>query len=381
MMFKGTPTFPSGELDRALARLGGQWNAYTSFDFTAYYQTMSASDIGLSLVIEADRMQNSLFDPAEVEAERTVIISERQGLENHPTFLLSEEVRAAAFRVHPYHHTVIGNMADLETITREDLYRHYRSYYCPGNAVVVVAGDLNGERMLAQVEERFGRLERGPTIRPVNSHEPEQRGERRVNVEGDGDTAYLLMSYRAPNVSDPDYFPLVVLGSALLGDSDGVAGGSTTNKSSRLYKALVETELAAGVDGGLSPSIDPALYSISATVRAPERGRNRSPIERLDLVESAIDAEIARLLESHPVTETELACAIKRAKASFAFGSDSVTDQGSWLGLSQVVAGSHTWFGGYLDNLQGVTLDDVARVAARYLDRRRRTVGRYIPGR
>ncbi len=368
MMFKGTPTFPNRVLDRAISRVGGQWNAFTSSDFTAYYETLPAGEIDLGLQIECDRMVNSLFDPDEVSSERTVIISERQGAENNPMFLLSEEVHAAAFRIHPYRHTVIGDMVDLERISRDDLHAHYRRYYNPNNAIAVAVGDFDSDAMLARIVELFAPLKPGPDPRPVHRVEPEQRGERQVTVEGDGETSYLALAYHAPNATDLDFLPLSVLAASLVGASG--PGGGGTNKSSRLYKALVETELAAAVGGGIGPMIDPPLFTMSATLRA---GGDLAELE------TALDAELERLLTSAPVTEEELIKAIKRAKAAFAFGSESVTSQGSWLGLSEITAGSHVWFQNYLANLQKVTTEDVARVAANCLDRRRRTIGRYVP--
>jgi zinc protease len=137
-----------------------------------------------------------------------------------------------------------------------------------------------------------------------------------------------------------------------------------------LYKALVETELAANVGGGMPPTIDPSLGTVRATLRA-----GRTLVE----VEEALDSELECLLTDRPVTEAELAQAIKRAKAAFAYSSESVTNQGFWLGFSELVAGSYDWFQSYLENLIGVTVDDVARVAERYLARRGRTVGWYVP--
>ena len=370
MMFKGTPTFAKKALDRAIARVGGQWNAFTSLDFTTYFETMPAGEIDLGLQIEADRMGNSLFSPEEVESERTVIISERHGSENNPTFLLSEEVYAAAFRVHPYHHNVIGDMADLQIISRDDLYAHYRNYYHPGNAIAVVVGDFDRDAMLARVIELFGPLAPGPEPPAVHRVEPEQRGERRVTVEGEGKTAYLLSAYRAPCTTDPDFFPLAVQSAALLGGGAGPLGGGGSNKSSRLYKALVETGLAASVSGGLTPTVDPILFIVSATMRA---GRTA------DELEAALDAELEQLLTNRPVTEAELAKAIKRAKAALAYSSESVTNQGFWLGFSELTAGSYTWFQNYLGNVQHVSTDDVARVAANCFDRRRRVIGWYTP--
>ena len=371
MMFKGTPSFPSKTLDWAIARVGGHWNAFTSPDLTTFFETMPAAEIDLSLQIESDRMVNSLFGEDEVESERSVIISERQGLENSPMFLLSEKVYAAAFRVHPYHHKVIGDMVDLETISRDDLYAHYRQFYNPSNAIGVAVGDFVQDTMLARISELFGPLPPGQVPSPLHRIEPEQRGERRLTIEGEGETAYLMLAYRAPRATDPDFFPLAVLATALLGGGAGPLGNSGSNKSSRLYKALVDTELAAAVNGGLTPSLDPTLLTISVTVRA-----GGTP----DQVEAALDAELGQLLADRPVSEAELAKAIKRAKAAFAYSSESVTNQGFWLGFSELTAGSHTFLDDYLDKIQRVILDDLSRVAANCFDRRRRTVGWYIPG-
>ena len=143
MQFKGTPQFPANILDKAISREGGTWNAFTYMDWTAYFETMPADKIDLALRLEADRMVNSQFDPSEVASERTVIISEREGHENEPLFQLGEAMQHTAFRVHPYHHEVIGDMADLLTMTRDDLYGHYRTFYVPNNAVMAVAGDFD----------------------------------------------------------------------------------------------------------------------------------------------------------------------------------------------------------------------------------------------
>ncbi len=370
MMFKGTPSFPSQTLDWAISRVGGHWNAFTTPDLTTYFETMPAGEIDLGMQIEADRMVNSLFEEDEVESERTVIITERQGLENRPMFRLSEEVSAAAFRVHPYHHKVIGDMVDLETISRNDLYAHYERYYHPSNAIVVAAGDFDTDAMLKRITELFGPLDPGQASQPLHRVEPEQRGERRLTVEGEGDTAYLISAYRAPSATDPSFFPLAVLTTALLGGGAGPLGDSGSNKSSRLYKALVHSQLAVDVSGGLSPSLDPTLLTISATVRA-----GKTPAE----VETALDAELDRLLDERPLTEVELSKAIKRAKAAFVYSSESMTNQGFWLGFSELTAGSHLWLEKYLEKLQKVTLEDLSRAAAKFFDRRRRTVGWYVP--
>src|SRR5258706_6124577 len=191
MQFKGTPLFPASVLDKAIARDGGQWNAFTFLDWTTYYETMPADKIDLALRLEADRMANSSFDVEEVESERTVIMAEREGSENEPLSLLGEAVQQAAFRIHSYHHEVIGDMADLRSMTRDDLYGHYRGYYVPNNAVLAVAGDFETRKILARIRELFGPIARGPAPARLQRAEPEPAGEIRLEIEGPEDTAYL----------------------------------------------------------------------------------------------------------------------------------------------------------------------------------------------
>ena len=369
MLFKGTQAFPKGMAEKAIAREGGTFNGMTWYDFTTYFATLPASRIELALRIEADRMVNSLFDPDETAAERTVIISERQGAENNPEFLLNEELMAAAFRVHPYGTDTIGHMCDLETLTRDQLYAHYRTYYTPNNAVAVAVGDFDAGAMLRLIEQHFSAIPDGPDVPPVTAVEPPQRGERRVTVEGEGNIAYLQMVFRAPTVREPDFFALTVLDATLTGASGMTfSGGGLTNKSSRLYKALVTTELAIGISGSLLPTVAPFVYGLSAVVRA-----GRTPAE----VEEALDAELARVT-AEPVTPEELNKAIKQAKAQFAYSSESVTAQALWMGFSEVFA-DYTWFENYIANLSAVTIEDVQRVAQKYLKRSNSTVGWYVP--
>jgi zinc protease len=369
MLFKGTPNFPRSKADKAIAREGGVFNGFTWLDFTTYFETLPADKWELAAHIEADRMANALFTPKAVESERTVIISERQGNENHPQFLLAEEVQAAAFRVHPYHHEVIGHMSDLQTMTRDDLYAHYRTYYTPPNAIVTAVGDLKTSDALKLIDKHFGPIKPGSPVKAVTVEEPPQRGERRVQVEGPGSTAYISAAYRAMPAGHPDFPAMVVLDAILAGASSlATFGGGGSNASSRLYRALVETELAADVSAGLSPTVAPFLYAIGITVRT-----GREPAE----VEAALDAELARIVEQ-PVAPAEIAKAIKQSKAMFAYNAESVTNQGFWYGFSEIFA-DYTWFETYLDRLAAVTVDDVQRVARTYLARQRRTIGWYVP--
>jgi zinc protease len=369
MQFKGTPTFPAGLLDRAISRDGGVWNAGTWIDWTMYYETMPADRIELALRLESDRMVNSLFDPGEVESERTVIISERQGHENEPSFRLSEEVRAAAFRVHSYHHEVIGDMADLESMSRDDLYGHYRAHYVPGNAVLALAGDFDADRMLEAIRRHFGPIPNGTTQPDRTRNEPAQHGERRVVVEGPEETPLLEIAYRAPAPSDPDFYALAVLDSILTGASSfSPYGSGLSNKTARLYKVLVEAGLAAAVQGGLAATVDPFLYSLHVVVR-PDRSA--------DDALAAFDTEISQL-QQEMVATGEVEKAIRQAQALFAYDSESISNQAFWLGYAEMFA-DYGWFETYLDRIQEVAPQDLLRVAHKYLVPSNRVVGTFLP--
>lgn len=367
MMFKGTETFPGGELDKMISREGGMWNAQTSMDYTAYFETMPADRIDLALRLEADRMANALFEPEEVESERTVIISERQGAENSPLFWLGEEVRAAAFRVHGYHHEILGDQADLESMTRDDLYGHYRRHYMPNNAIAVAVGDFDSAALLKRIDELYGALPPGEVPKLFQRPEPEQQGERRVRVERPGNNAFLEIAYHAPAATDDDWFKLAILNSVLTGPS-GMGGGSVDNKTSRLYQALVKTEITADVDGSVMPTIDPYLYDLVATVR---------PGRTLEETEAAMDAELERIV-NEPITQAELDKAKKQARALFAYSTERVTAQAFWLAFAENFE-SYTWFEQYVPRLEAVTIEDVQDMARRYLRPQNRTVGWFVP--
>ena len=370
LMFKGSPQFPAGSLDRLVSREGGRWNAFTTNDFTAYYETLPSARIDLALRLEADRMVAATMSEEDVESERSVIISERQMYENHPSFLLQEELIAAAYRIHPYHHEVIGDMADLKTMTRADLVNHYKRYYAPNNAIVVGVGDFDSREMLARIEELFGPI---PSSEPIDDQvrpEPAQRGERRVTVNGPGQTAYMVFAFHVPPATHPDFYPVVLLNAAFTGGSSlGFFGSGTTNKSSRLYKALVDGDLAAAVSGGVSPSIDPYLYTVYAVARP---GRSLSEIR------IALEEEMVRLAQK-PITQLELDKALKRAKAQFVMAGESVTGQAQMIGLAEMVTGDFDWYEQTLTALTQVTLADLDRVRAKYLRRGNRVIGLYEP--
>ncbi|MGZ8901194.1 MAG: M16 family metallopeptidase [Limisphaerales bacterium] len=369
MQFKGTDQFPANMLDKAISREGGSWNAFTYIDWTAYFETMPAAKIDLALRLEADRMLNSRFDPDEVASERTVIISERQGHENEPLFLLGEAIQQTAFRVHSYHHEVIGDLADLRTMTREDLYHHYRKFYVPNNAIMAVAGDFETQSMLARIRELFEPAPAGPDPARLARPEPPQNGEVRLTVEGPGATSYVQVCYRFPPASHPDFFPLAVLDSLLAGPSNlNMFSGGISNKTSRLYRALVDKEYVVSVHGGAQATIDPFMYTFTMTVHP-----KRHPEEAL----TALDREIQRV-KDEKVTKEEITRAIKQARALFAYGTDNITNQAFWLGYAEMFA-EYNWFQTYLDRLSAVTAKDIQRVANEYFKPQSRVVGTYVP--
>ena len=368
MLFKGTRAFPQGEIDRLIQREGGQFNGMTWVDWTTFYATLPAERIDLALEIESDRMQHALFEPDEVESERTVIIAEREGNENRPGYMLREQVQAASFLNHPYGHMVIGWKEDLRRITRDDLVTHYRTYYAPNNAVAVAVGDFEAEAMADRIASRFAAIPRGPEPLPVLATEPPPRAERRLLLRGPGGAHYLIIAFQSLPARDPDYFALVVL-MAVLDGARGLPpfGGSGLGRSARLHRALVNSERALSVHASMAATLDPYLVTIAATVR-PDQDRAE--------VESRIFEELTRLQEE-PVDEAELQRAIKGARAMFAYGSESVTNQAMWLGFASQVA-DVPWLDGYLDNLARVTPEDVQRVATRLFHPDNRVVGWYL---
>jgi zinc protease len=343
----------------------------TWYDFTTFYETLPADKLLLALDIEADRMQNARYDEEDVNSERTVVISERQGRENSPHFLLGEEISATAYRVHPYGHETIGHLCDLQSMTAEELRRHYKTYYTPNNAIIGLAGDVNSVEAERLIERMFGGLEPGPEPPDVTAFEPPQRGERRAVVEGAGETDYLEIAYHVPEAAHSDFYALTVLNAILSGGSGFLIGrGHITNHTSRLYNALVEAEHAVSIHGNLTPTVDPGLYRLLATAW---------PSTKPGKVAARIEDEIARIQED-PVSDGELDKAQRQARALFAYSSESITHQAFWLGFAEIFA-DREWFTTYLERLGEVTAEDVQRVAQTYLVPQNRTMGWYLGNR
>lgn len=368
MMFKGTQKLGKGDVFKLVSRNGGANNAFTWLDYTAYFETLPSDRLDIAIQIESDRMVNSRFDPGEVEAERTVIISEREGHENDPGFWLSEEIQAAAYKVHPYHHETIGWEADLQRMTRDDLYHFYKKYYAPNNATVVVVGDFHTERLLEQLNATFGQIPRGADIPVLTIEEPEQAGERRLVVRRPGAAPYFLAAYKSPRASDPDFYPVMMLAGVLTGASGLAMGRTSPGRSSRLYRALVDKALTADVSCFYRPMLDPYLFEVSATAR---------PGVSLERIEKAILSELEKVA-AHPIADGEFEKVLKQTRAQYVYAEDGVGNHGYRLGMLDVVA-SWEMYDSFLENLERVTKADVQRVASKYLAETNRTIGWFIP--
>jgi zinc protease len=370
MNFKGTRNIPRDEMKAIVERFGGSWNGYTWIDQTAYLETAPREALDRLLFIEAERMANGLYDPDECESERTVIISELQGGDNDPEQLLDTEVTAAAFRAHPYGHPTIGWLPDLRAMTRDDLYAYYRQYYIPNNATLVIVGDVDPGTALRLAEERFRGIPAGARPPRLSAIEPEQVGERRVRIDRHGTTAYLKLAYHAPALTGREFFPLLVLDAVLTGAKGVNLWSSFRNppqRSTRLYRALVDRRLASSVFGALLPTQHPFLYSLSITV---------SDGVPLEVVEDAALRELEGVRRLG-VTPAELIRAKHQLHARLVFESDSVTNIAHQLGYFETIGGVAQYYDIWR-RIAAVTLDDVAE-AAGCLRADNRTVGWFQP--
>ena len=372
MNFKGTTNIPRDEMKGIVEKFGGTWNGYTWIDQTTYLETAGKDALDTLLFIEAERMAHGLYEPQECESERTVIISELHGGENDPDQLLDTEVTATAFRAHPYRHPTIGWIDDLRSMTRDDLYGHYRRHYVPSNATLVVVGDVDTDDVLRRAQRHFGGLDGGAA--PVQSRpaEPQQIGERRVLLERDGTTAYLKFAWHAPAARHDDFLPMLVLDAALTGAKGlniwSSFRGTPPQRRARLYTAVVEKGLASSVGGSLLATREPFLYNIGFTA---------TDGVALGDLEAAATREIERVREQG-ATEEEVARAKRQLRARLVFENDSVTNVAHQLGYFETVTGP-----GFYDELPSrlaaVTASQVADVASRYLTRDRCTVGWFRP--
>lgn len=361
MMFKGTPKYGKGEFSRIVSKNGGNENAFTSQDYTAYFEIFASDRLDISLDLESDRMVNLLIDPEEFLLERDVVKEERRlRTEDDPVSSLVEELYAAAFKVHPYHSPIIGWMGDISNLTREDAYNYYRKYYAPNNATIVVVGDFDTEDVVKRIEKYFGGIPQGKATPEVKIEEPEQQGERRFYYRREAQLPYVIFGYHAPNFKDKDHYALDVLSNIL---SEG--------KSSRIYQSIVyEKEIALSAGGGYtSIQTDPELFYFYAQLRP---GRTREEAE------AALNQEIERI-KREPVSDRELEKAKNQTEASFIMGQDSVFYQAMLIGRLETTGAGAMYLNQYIDEIRKVTAEDLMRVAQKYFVDDHKTVGILVP--
>jgi zinc protease len=372
MNFKGTTNIPKQQIKGLIENQGGFWNGYTFIDQTTYMETLAKEGLDTALFLEAERMSGSLFESDEVSSERTVIISELQGNENDPSELLDREVTASAFRAHPYGWPVIGWQSDLETMTRDDLYDHYRNYYSPDNATLVVVGDIDIDETKAMIEKHYGKIAKWEgKRRAVTTIEPKQMGERRVKVRREGTTPLLQISYHAPGMADDDFYALLLFDALLAGPGGlNIFGGfsSGAGRSSRLYKDIIDGNLAASVGGFILPTEHPYLYTIYAVLN-----------DELDFekVENSIYQTIEDLIH-RPVSKEELQKTRNQLQARLAFEVEGITNIAHQLGFYSTIGHLESYESAF-DRFATLTLDDARAAASKYLGEPNRTVGQFWP--
>lgn len=356
MMFKGTKKVSADAFTRMIQENGGQENAFTSQDYTGYFENLTSNRIGIPLTIESDRMHNLILRESDFQSERMVVMEERRmRTDDNPHAYLMEQVDAAAFQTQPYHWPIVGWMDDIARITLQDLKEYYRNHYSPDNSILTIVGDFRKEKLLPQIERLFGRIPKGRPPAAVHYSDPPQTGERRLAVNREAQLPAIILGYHVPNLRDPDGYVLEVISSLL---SEG--------KSSRLFVDLVkEKQLALDVDTDYPLlSTDPGLFTVSAEA-AP--GKNVSDVEK------ALEDQLERL-RREPVGESELEKAKNQLEAAFIFQQDSFFSQGMLLARYEIAL---DWKAAddYVPSVLRVTVEDVLRVAKLYLAPDKRTVG------
>ena len=363
LAFKGSRRFnpaKGNNLDDIFKQIGGRLNAYTSDDQTVYHVQVPAEHVEVALAIDADRMRYLFIRDSDKRTEMPVVRQEMdQGL-NNPDQAMHKLLSQTAFREHPYHHDTIGSASAVENVSIPTLKAFFDKFYHPNNATVIVMGNVEIEATLAMVQKHFGRLPKSPKpIPPVYVVEPEQEGERRFEIVRTGDLPRVVFGYHVPEAAHADTLPLHVAGHLL---------GNSSNRTSRLYKSLVETGMVSSCYAHAPEQHDPSLFMLYATVNEGVS---------IQAVEDVFKAEVDRLI-SEPVTEAELKL-VKTANKkgttlalantmSFAYMIASAEGFGGWMNIVH-----------YDDKYEAVTAEDIQRVAAKYLRKSNRTVGTFTP--
>lgn len=366
LLFKGTSKHPAGEFSNRIAAVGGRENAFTSYDYTAYFQQVAPQELATMMEFEADRMRNLVLTDEVVDPERRVILEERgQVVESNPQALLGEAVSSTLYQNHPYRIPIIGWRHEMEQLSRQDAIDFYGRYYAPNNAVLVIAGDVDLGEVRTMVDATYAKLERGPDLPPrVRPTEPPQIANRAVT--------YSDARVGVPSMSKRWVVPSYNTGEGNEAEAldvlSEILGGGTR---SRIYQELIVKQGIAASAGAYyqGTSLDASSFAVYATPRGEAT---------LEQVEAAIDAEIARIV-ADGVTEDELEDAKQRYVRSMIFARDDQSGMariyGSALTTGSTVEDVRQW----PDRIRAVTAAEVQAAARRYLDGSRSVAGYLLP--
>jgi zinc protease len=353
MMFKGTEKFGPGEFSRIISALGGNENAFTSRDYTAYFETLAVEHLERALELEADRMRNVRLDPAEFAKEIEVVKEERRlRTEDKPSGKVFEQFNAVAWRSSPYRNPVIGWMNDLEHMTVDDLAAWYRRWYAPNNATLVVVGDVRPEAVREMAERHFGPLETSEILPLKPAAEPKQVGETRIEVKVPAKQPYLLMGYKTPIVGQSEEpwepYALYVLSSVLDGGD-----------SARLSRQLVRGSgiaASAGAEYGSYGRL-PGMFLLSGT---PTDAHSVAEVEQ------GLRDQVAALRDQL-IDDKELKRVVTQAVASKVYQADSLFYQAMEIGVLETVGLDWRLIESEIEAIKSVTPEQVRTVARRYL--------------
>jgi zinc protease len=359
LMFKGTKTRPV-QFGRLFSALGSQFNAFTSYDETAYFGTVQRDKVDALITLEADRMQNALIGAEELKSEKRVVISELQGYDNSPSYRLSVAVMRAAFPNHQYGLSVGGTKADVENFSLEQVRNYYQTYYSPDNATLIITGDFDTAATLKTVKANFGKVPKRAKVVAQPKVEKVATAPQKTPIvlKERGSTPLLQIVYPLTDIKHPDVPAIDVMDAILTG-----------GRSSRLYQALVETGLASSVGATASELIEPGWYEFNAT---------GAPGKDLKQVAEVLQKTVTQM-QQKPVTAAELNRAKTLLQASFILGNQDITSQATQLGYNQTTTGDYLFLDRYLAGVAKVTPQDIQRVTKTYLNPAKQTIGFFEP--
>ena len=360
MMFKGTKKYGPKIFSNLIKKNGGSHNAFTSFDYTGYYEKLPSNKIDLAIKLEADRMKNLKLDPIEFELERKVVLEERRSrVDDNPVNYLFEKLRQKTFTSHTYTNPIIGWEEDLKIISLKDMKKFYRRFYVPENATLVIVGDIKISKTIDLIKKHFGQIESKGNFKRKIIIEPPQEKERFISVKRNAALPYFAMAYHTPNWKHKDSAALTLL--------EYILGGG---ESSRIYQRLVRKDglaLSAGAEYRYL-SYDPDLFYFYAQ---PASGISVSKIKK-------VFYEELKNISSNKVTQQELRRVIKSIEANSIFSMDSHYYRAMMLGRS-AVCGNWKIIKDYLKKLRKVTPEEILKVARKYFSTNNRTIAELIP--